>query len=60
MIIVENRQDLPDIGNSDMAVSYIHDSRNLGISTAYNFAFKQAKERMTVSGFYYLTTIQES
>ncbi|MFS0821591.1 glycosyltransferase [Bacillus sp. 1P02SD] len=27
-----------------LSLSYIHDSRNLGISTAYNFAFNRAKE----------------
>jgi GT2 family glycosyltransferase len=38
------KQELPSLEIEGIHTSYIHDSRNLGITTAYNFAWSQARE----------------
>lgn len=39
-----DKQEFIPLNNEGINVSYIHDSRNLGISSAYNFAWSQAKK----------------
>jgi GT2 family glycosyltransferase len=47
LILYDNsasRQEFMNVSIGELTIFYVHDHRNLGIATAYNYAFEKAKE----------------